>query len=213
MRLAGQFEEPFRIGHHVGRLRGIFQGFGHCAAHQFGGRAGQRFAVLRLAGFHCPDIDIRIVTDPQALTPQLNPAFMPDVTLPVKHARRNHHQGVEVRVCAAVTAAGDFRGAYPALNWSELFTVLQSLESRVHPAQRLAQLLDRAVAHGQGQKHPAGIGVIRHDTRQGLVETGLPHQGAPPLADRTVPDTAEMRLTQPQARFSGFFEGRPPKPQ
>ncbi|KDJ46093.1 hypothetical protein AF00_05659 [Klebsiella pneumoniae CHS 44] len=46
-----------------------------------------------------------------------------------------------------------------------------------------------------------------------MVETGLPHQGAPPLADRTVPDTAEMRLTQPQARFSGFFEGRPPEPQ
>ncbi len=38
VRLAGQFEEPFRIGHHVSRLRGIFQGFGHCAAHQFSGR-------------------------------------------------------------------------------------------------------------------------------------------------------------------------------
>ena len=47
----------------------------------------------------------------------------------------------------------------------------------------------------------------------GLVETGLPHQGAPPLANRTMPDTAEMRLTQPQTRFSGFLEGRPPETQ
>ncbi|MFS4072064.1 hypothetical protein ACIL8L_26920, partial [Escherichia coli] len=29
----------------------------------------------------------------------------------------------------------------------------------------------------------------------------------------TLKETGEMRLTQPQARFSGFFEGRPPEPQ
>ena len=72
--------------------------------------------------------------------------------------------------------------------------------------------LDRTVAHGQVRNIQRAL-VIRHDTRQGLVETGLPHQGAPPLADRTVPDTAEMRLTQPQTRFSGFLEGRPPETQ
>ncbi|CQG86675.1 Uncharacterised protein [Salmonella enterica subsp. enterica serovar Typhimurium str. DT104] len=114
---------------------------------------------------------------------------------------------------AAVTAAGDFRGAYPALHRPELLAILQSLESCIHPVQHLAQLPNRTVSHGQGQEHPAGIGIIRHDTRQGLVETGLPHQGTPPLADRTVPDTAEMRLTQPQTRFSGFLEGRPPETQ
>ncbi|CFB84314.1 Uncharacterised protein [Escherichia coli] len=120
---------------------------------------------------------------------------------------------MEVRVCAAVAAAGNFRCADPALNRQELLANLHTLKSCIHPVQHLAQFPNRTVAHGQGQEHPAGIGIIRHDTRQGLVETGLPHQGAPPLADRTVPDTAEMCLTQPQTRFSGFLEGRPPETQ
>ena len=114
--------------------------------------------------------------------------------------------------CAAVTAAGDFRGADPSLNWPELFAILQPLESRVHPAQRLAQLPIAQLRtvrvrniqreSGNPPRYAAGTG-----------RNGLATSGAPPLADRTVPDTAEMRLTQPQARFSGFFEGRPPKPQ
>ncbi|MCZ5018759.1 hypothetical protein O5962_28610, partial [Escherichia coli] len=32
---------------------------------------------------------------------------------------------------------------------------------------------------GYSKKAKVSVRVIRHDTRQGLVETGLPHQGAP----------------------------------
>ena len=86
-------------------------------------RRSRRPAIRRpsASGVLLPDIDIRIVADPQALPPQFNPAPMLDVITPGQHRGRHHHQGVEVRVCAAVTAAGDFRGADPSLNWSELF--------------------------------------------------------------------------------------------
>ncbi|KYF17784.1 hypothetical protein AIZ20_23845, partial [Salmonella enterica subsp. enterica serovar Typhimurium] len=76
------FEEPFRIGHHVSRLRGKIHAFCPRTEHKFGGRAGQRIAALRLTRFHCPDINIRVINDPQTLPQEINTAFMPDVNIP-----------------------------------------------------------------------------------------------------------------------------------
>ncbi|CNO41164.1 Uncharacterised protein [Salmonella enterica subsp. enterica serovar Typhimurium str. DT104] len=95
----------------------------------------------------------------------------------------------------AVLATGDFRRAHPAQHAAKLFAIFQALEGRIHHGQGVAKLRNRTVTDGQGQEQPACIRIFRNDLWQGLIETGLPHQGTPPLTDRTVPDPTEPRIT------------------
>ncbi|RDR47799.1 hypothetical protein C4A07_03566 [Escherichia coli] len=107
-------------------------------------------------------------------------------------------------MCATILAARYFRGTNPAQHMPKFLTLFQPLKPRIHRGQRLTKRVNGTVAHCQCEKQPARAGMFRHNLWQGLIETGLPHHGTPPLTDRTVPDATEPCITQPQARFSGL---------
>ena len=121
-----------------------------------------------------------------------------------QHRGGNHQQSVKMGMCATILAARYFRGTNPAQHTTKLLATLEIQKTRIHRGQSLTKRINGTVAHRQREKQPARAWIFRHNLWQGLIETGLPHHGAPPLADRTVPDTTEPRITQPQTRFSGL---------
>ena len=100
-------------------------------------------------------------------------------------------------VCTAVAGSRDLGSSHPAQHRLEFLSETKTVPPSIHSDKCVGQVADSAVAHGDGEEQPTGLGLYLDDLRDGLVESGLPHEGSPPLAHRAMPHPAEMGLAQP----------------
>lgn len=97
---------------------------------------------------------------------------------------------MEVRMSRAILSPGNLSWFNPAINLPS-FQLGHAFERLMHPFQRVSQLSDRAIFHGESEKQPAVLGVVMYHFRKQLMSLCFPHQRPSPLADWTSANMAK----------------------
>src|SRR6185437_2199600 len=106
---------------------------------------------------------------------------------------------MKMRVCCTVLAPGDFSGSNPpSYKRLERLALHETLPCFVHRSQGRTQSGDGDVSLRESEKEESFGGVGFHQRWKRLVKSCDPHQRPPPLAYRTVADSAETRLAKLQ---------------